>query len=125
MAIYKLQRKTFSEENGQKSSFGKKLAIAGGTAAAIGGGLYGAKKGVFGAGAQRWTGEQMMNLGMKKSGAKTITESNWTKFSKANKNDAANMTQDQVNAWKKDSTDKVISRFDKKQAAKNTTPQSN
>ena len=72
-STFKLKRKTFSESENKGSGWGKKLLVGAGIAAA---GFAGAKKGMFGAGAQRWAGstyakagKMLGSQGMIKSGA--------------------------------------------------------
>ena len=72
-STFKLKRKTFSDSENKGSGWGKKLLVGAGIAAA---GFAGAKKGMFGAGAQKWAGstyakagKMLGSQGMLKSGA--------------------------------------------------------
>lgn len=75
------KRKKYSDNNESGSSWGKKLAIGAGTVAATVGAFYGAKKGMFGASAQKWAGNAYAKTGkffgssnMMKSGAKDYAQ---------------------------------------------------
>lgn len=76
MSTFRLKRKTFSDQPGEKKSgLGKKLLIGAGIAAA---GFAGAKTGMLGAGAQKWAGstygkvgKMIGSEGMMLSGAKS------------------------------------------------------
>lgn len=115
MAKYILKRKTFSEEK-KGMGLGTKLALG---AAAVGGGLYAAKKGAFGANIQMKTGRGMMNLGMKNSGANTMADAAFKKASSNAKlgDTFKNMSTEEVSAWKSKTADK-FKNADKLAAAK-------
>lgn len=75
---FRLKRKLYSSDK-EGSSFGKKALAIGGTLAATAGAFYGAKKGMFGAGAQNWAGNAWAKAGkslgsqsMIKSGARDV-----------------------------------------------------
>lgn len=59
---FRLKRKLYSSDK-EGSSFGKKALAIGGTLAATAGAFYGAKKGMFGAGAQKWAGSTYGKIG--------------------------------------------------------------
>ena len=107
-----LKRKTFAE-NDQRSGWGKKLAVGAGALAATAGAFYGAKRGVFGAGAQKWAGKTWGKAGkflgndnMMLSGAKSYGEG------------AAKAQQANINA-KLQARGKEAIKFTEEQTAKN------
>ena len=108
-----LKRKTFSDNENKGSGIGKKLAIGAGALAATAGAFYGAKRGVFGAGAQKWAGKTWGQAGkllgsdkMMQSGAKSYGQG------------AAKAQQANINAKLQAKGKKAIE-FTKEQTAKN------
>lgn len=121
MATYRLKRKTFSGEEGEKKGMGlgTKLALG---AAAVGGGLLAAKHGAFGAKAQKWTGQQMMNVGMTKSGANTIAKGQMKDINKARAAKKLDLlTGDAAAAQEKKIADNLIKKNNYQQARANSS----
>ena len=70
---FRLKRKLYSSDK-EGSSFGKTALAVGGTLAATAGAFYGARKGMFGAGAQKWAGNAWAKAG-KSIGSKSMVKS--------------------------------------------------
>lgn len=103
MTTYRLKRKTFSDNN-QEMSTGTKVVLGLGSLATLAGAGYGASKGMFGTGAQRWMGKNMVRFGARNSGVEAIAKADTKDMVKflEKRNPGTKFTQEQVdNLYKK------------------------